>query len=368
MNKYDFDFRRVEDVLHDTLGIANPTDIIALKMQIRESLNLLSESIEKKALGKSSEDKIQAQKNMLYKELEAIAEETDLETVLRKCIEIRRFSLLGLEEKVRPDDSHEVRAEKQSRKNEIFAVYELIKSVDYIVELMNERAKVLKYVDDSKRVIRFDKVLPEVDPENADNPVMKLDIRFQPRPDGFPDEYAECLQEAGIYAYNFGDLICLDEPNLDGEYTREVTRKKMVGVIKKDEFGEIKEYTVLMNDEFEDVPPEFYRDILFSDMLLRNAKNNYNFLGVPKPLTSDTEYGFKVGFDEPGLAELMRAISFENKPDVVKIDTNFERATSASKACEVMKEKMDQAVRELENSGEKTKEESDDSEKTLGDD
>jgi len=367
LNKYDFDFRRVEDVLYETFGIANPTDIIALKMQIRESLSALEKSIDAKRseLKNVSEERIQAQKNMLYKELDSIASEKDLEKVLRKCIEVRRFSILGLEEKVRPEDSHQVRSEKMLRKSEIFGLCELINGVDSIINLMEERNRVLRLVDSSERIIKFDKMPPE---HGADGiPGMKLSINFQPRPDGFPDRYAECLQEAGIYAYNFGDLICFDEPNGEGLYTREVSRKKLVGIIKRDEFEELRKYSVLMNDEFEDIPPEFYRDILFSDMLLRNAKKNFNVLGIPEEYPEDNEYGYRVGFEEFGLEELLRAMHFENDQSIVTIETNFERATDVSKACSVMQEKMEQAIRELEASHKRRTIDKDDDSKTLGD-
>ena len=387
MNRYDFDFRRIEDVLNDTLGIVDVEDIISLKMQIRESLDALSESIDRKkdTLGNVPEDKVATQKNALYRELEEIADETDLEKVLRKCIIIRRTSLLSLDEKVRPEDSFQEQSDKRTKRNEIFAIYDLMKAVDSIIDLMNSRRKVLKRIDSKNRKIRFDTTptlrpekLEETEkPETADDsqtlenseeiekneyPEMMLDIQFKAKPGGLPEEYKKCLEDAGIYAYDFGDAICSDMPDESGKYTREVMRKKMVGIIKRDEFGELKKYPVLVNDEFEDVPPEFYRDIVFSDMLLRNAKNNLNVLGVPKPNPADQEYGYKITFDEPGLSEYMRAIYFENNPQVVKIDTNFHRVRGIADACVLMQEKMQQAVNELLENEKK------DSEKTLGDD
>lgn len=348
MNKYDFDFRRIEDVLYDVLGIVNPTDIISLKMQIRESLNSLSEAIDKKAetLDDATLEKIESQKQALYNELDSVATSSDLDAILRKCIKVRFMSLLSLEYKIRDKDSYEEKSRKQAKRGEIFAVSDMERSVPSFVELMENRTNILSHIDGENRQISFN---TSPDPALLDgNPNMKIDIQFQHRPDGFPDEYAKCLEEAGIYAYNFGDVVCFDTPNQEGDYLREVTRKKLVGVIKRDEFGELKKYSILMNDDFGEISPEFLRDILFSDVLLRNAKNNQNFLGVPRTSQRDREYGFKVGFSEEGLEEFLRAIYFENNPNMVKVESNFLRVKGVSEACRFMQEKMEQAINELQ--------------------
>ena len=355
MNKYDFDFKRIEDVLYEVLGIANPKDVMALKLQIHDSLKALSDAIEKKPIVGANEEEImqkkELQKQALTKELDAIATEKDLETILRKCITIRYLTLLSLEVKVRPNDTYEAQNQKLSQRREIFAVSDLARTVPSIVDLMNRRDTLLNYIDIENRIVQFDKteneILPSENPEEITYPDSKLMIQFRQKPSMFPESYRKCLEEAGIYAYDFGEVAYARFPNEEGRYTQQLTSKKMVGVIKKDEFGELRKYTVLMEDGFGDIPPEFFRDVLFSDMLLRNSRNNLNYLGSPERMPEDPWYGYRIQFDSIGLTEMLSAIYFENNPDRVSVQSNASRIKSVNDAMVLMQEKMEQAVREL---------------------
>ena len=367
MNKYDFDFRKIEDVLYDVLGITNPTDIISLKMQIHESLNSLAKAIDRKGFNQQ-EDKIESQKNALYKELNSIATETDLDRILRKCITIRYLILLSLEVKVRYDDSFDVKAKKQEKRSEIFALSSLVKSVSSIVDFMEKRKVLLSYIDSENRVINYN--TNWVDEKNdADEqndmdfelyPDMHLEIKFNQKPTRFPEKYNEVLESAGIYVYDFGELIYSSSPNGQGQYIQQLGKKRFVGVIKKDEFGELKKYSVLMNEKFDNVPPEFYRDIMFSDMLLRNSKNNLGYLGNIESFLNDEKFGYKVIFEDVNLEELLRTIYFENDPDKVSVKSNLITVISVKEAYKKIEEKLEKAIRELFD-----KENSD---KTVGDD
>ncbi|MBR2289111.1 MAG: hypothetical protein IJ867_00395 [Clostridia bacterium] len=342
MNKYDFDFKRIEDVLYDVLGIANTSDIVKLKMHIRDSLIALQNARNTATQG-------QTQTQFYDRTLDKIAVETDLETVLRDCIEVRFLSINGLEAKINLEkDTYEEQEKKRQRRSEAAGVRDLVKSVNSIVDLMNDRDKLLSYIDTEKRIIHFDKTPPEaIGLGTVGVPEMELDIQFQSRPSGLPDEYRECLEEAGIFAYHFGDVACLGEPNENGYFTKEISRKIMVGIIKKDEFGELKKYSVLMDEIRGDVPPTFYRDVLFSDMLLRNAQNNENFLAVPEDDPRDEEYGFRAGFEEPGLQEMLRAIYFESYHNIISVKSNYNLVHGVKEACSLMQDKMEQAINEL---------------------
>lgn len=357
MNKFDFDFKNIEDVFYEVLGIVNPMDIMSLKMQIRDNLNALSDAIEKKnlELGPGHEEELEAQKRALIKELDSVAKETDLDVVLRKCATIRYKTLLTLDVRVRPEDSYELVSVKQAKRNEIYAVSDLIKSVQSLVDFIKKRKALLSYIDVDNRIIKYSTKINYRNGSNAeveevkDNeyPQMCLDIRFQKKPERFSGEYGEVLENAGIYAYDFGDLIYAEFPNDNGEYTQELLRKKLVGVIKKNEFGELKKYPVLINEGYSDIPPEFYRDILFSDVLLRNAKNNLNFLGVPERNPDDLLYRYRVVFNEMGLEDMLRAIHFENDKKIVTVKSNYPSVKGIIDAYTVIKEKMEQAVQEL---------------------
>lgn len=350
MNKYDFDFRRIEEVLYDVLGIVNPTDIMSLKMQIRESLKALSEAIDKKDFV-GQEDKVEAQKRALAKELDSIVTETDLDKVLKKCVTIRYLTLLSLEVKIRPDDTYEERSQKQAERNEIFAVSDLVKSAPSISNLMQRRDLLLNYIDSEHRIIPVN-TSPDREQDsfmegNGAYPDSKLDIQFHYRPEAFSGEHGKCLEEAGIYAYDFGDVVYSRFPDEEGNYKQELGRKRLVGVIKKDEFGELRKYSILMEEAFASLPPEFFRDILFSDMLLRNAKNNFGFLGTPEAMPDDPWYKHKVVFDGLLLEDMLRAIALEDNPNMVKVNSNFPRVRNIKEALIVMQEKMEQALKEL---------------------
>ena len=349
MNKYDFDFRKIEDVLYDVLGIVDPTNLMSLKMQIRESLNALSEAIDKKSiyLEGSQEEKIEKQKSALFKELDEITNETDLDTVLRKCITIRYLTLLSLEVKIRPEDSYDERAKKQNMRNEIFAVSNLIKSVPSIIELIEKRDWLLNYIDAEHRIVPVDHKPPKNTDMESFYPATQLRFQFT-KGDAVPfqDECGQILEEAGIHAFRFGELIYSTFPDAQGTYTQQLARKNLVGIVKKDEFGDTKKYCVLMDAVNPKINPEFYRDIMFSDMLLRNSKNNFGFLGVPELLPEDSWYGYKVGFKDLYIEDMLRAIYFENdsKSVSVKADPAHSEIRSLSDAYEMMQKKMEKMI------------------------
>ena len=198
-------------------------------------------------------------------------------------------------------------------------------------------------------VLRLDQWLEDIErySKNGLYPPMKLDIQFNSMPKKFLDEYNSVLEDAGIYTYKFGELIYSILPDEQGVYTQEITRKNFVGVIKKNEFDSLKKYTVLMDDISRKVPVEFYRDIMFSDMLLRNAHNNINYLGAPVAFPDDSYYGYRVEFDDVGVKDLLRAVSLESKNEIVKTQSNVFRVKSVNDAFSLMDEKMEKALKDL---------------------
>ena len=348
MDKYSFDFKRIEDVLHDSLGIINPTDIEALKTQIRNDLSLLSKSIEKKASENpfATPEKVEKQKSILYRELDEIANEKSLEKVLRKCIVVKEITLLSLELREHLTDSDEEKLQKRKRRSDIFAVSQLTKSVPSIVELMEQRDNILNHIEIDNRIIKFDKTSNTLN-HQQDYPSNRLDIHIASKPRKATGLYGTILEEAGINIYNFGSVTHYKLPNRNGKYTQQLNSKDLVGVIKKDEFGELKIYTVLMDDISRTVSPEFCRDIIFSDMLLRNAQNNFGVYGGFEEDPSDRIYGSKVSFREIGLEDYVTAVCFENDPSKVKIRSDFMRIKNVKEAFKLMESKMDKALREL---------------------
>lgn len=352
MNKYNFDFRRIEDILHDMLGITNPDNIMSLKQQIRESLGALSDAIDRKTsiLSPNNTKNGEKQKTVLIKELDEIENETDLDKILRKCIIVKCITLLSLEVKVRPTDTYDEQRTKNNRRKELFAVSDLSKSVPSILDLMEKRRIELEYIDSDNRIIDFkrteDNTSLDLSQSSEKDLLQRLDLNFSKKPSTTTGEYRKILEEAGIYVYRFGELTYSRFSPYEEDDIKEKYIKSLVGVIKKDEFGVLRKYAVLMNDIPGYMSPEFCRDVLFSDMLLRNAKNNMGFLGVPKRDYRDEKYGWRIGFDEIGLDEILSAIYFENDPSKVVVTSNFKRVNSVSDAFIVMEEKMEQAIQE----------------------
>lgn len=349
MDKYDFDFKNIVEELYRILRIKNPTNIIGLKRQIAESLKALSDSLDRKVKDPNNE-KIVAQKKALYRELEAVEDDNNLDSVLEKCIINRKLTLLSLEYKLRLGDSPEERERKRIQRNEIMAITDLAKSVPSFSEFMEHRRIIEQYTDTENRIVEYSKVPSEAGALADDNsyyPGMKLNIQLHPNPNRFPPEQAEALEQSGIYAYNFGEVTYASVPDRNGRYTQELSRKCLIGIIKKDEFGELKKYSVLMNPVLQEVPPEFLSDILFSDMLLRNAQNNLGYLGNIESNPEGTLYNYRVSFNDVGLSDMLRAIYFENDPNMVLTTSNFDGVKSVSDAYALMQEKMEKAIQEL---------------------
>lgn len=351
MNKYDFDFKRIEDELYSILGIVNPTDILSLKMQIRANLDALTSAIDKKAINPNS-SKIIMNKNAIHRELDSIAKETDLDVILERLVDLRSLTLLGLEEKIRFNDTYDEQQRKRNRQSEIRAITDLVRCVPSIQKLIKNRELLLDYIDSKDRIIKYNKVQESVpvkyNIENTCYPSMQLNIKFQQRPRSFSGEQGKVLEESGIYAYDFGEVTYSAFLNEEVGDTQELSKKNLVGVIKKDEFGKLRKYSVLMNLEDSELPPEFLRDILFSDMLLRNARNNLNYLGNVEKNPNDSCYGYIVTFHDFGLEDMLRAIYFEANTDRVLVKSNFSRVRNVSDAYALMQDKMEQTLREIE--------------------
>lgn len=345
MNKYDFDFKRIEDVLYDVLGIVNPNDIVSLKMQIRDSLNALSNAIDDKYsdFGDVNQEKNEFQKNTLYKELDSIATETDLDVILKKCVIVKSLTLLSLDVKIREEDSYEVKAQKKLRRSEIFAVSDLLKSVSSITELMKGRNLLLRNIS-----INHDNSFNNysIYTQNDQFPEIKLDIQFQQKQTDLPKKYKDYFEKYGIYASIYGDVFCYSNPDENGNYSQIISNKKIIGIIKKDEFNELKRYSILMDDFSQDVELDFYRDIAFSDMVLRYANSNMGILGIPEKSSNDTKYGYKLSFCNEKILDFSKAIHLEGNPNFVTVNSNISRVKSVSDTYILMQEKMEQVIKD----------------------
>jgi len=348
LNKYDFDFVNIDKFLYDVLGIVDIDDIDSLKKQIYNNLKALSDAYDRK---KSTSD--ESKNDMLRKEYDEVAGKTDLETVLRACISVRIAVVLSLEIKFREDDSSEDKTLKIKKRSRVYAISNLMKAVPSLTEFISKRRALFSCIDPEDRIVSYNKSDYDA-PKAQKYPQNKLDLKFTPNPRGFLGEHGKVLEDAGIYVYKFGDLTHFRNPNEMGEYAFELDRRSLFGIIKKDEFDRLKTYSFITDDFNPDVPPEFYRDVLFSDMLLRNAENNLGFLGVPvkdsqeKTLFSNEEkYGYRVLFNPTGIEDMLSAIYFEDDPSKVLVTSNFQDAKNVQDAYSIIKRKMEKALAEI---------------------
>ena len=203
--------------------------------------------------------------------------------------------------------------------------------------------------------------MPKLSEIALKNPYNKLDIGFFSQPITFPEEYREVLEDSGIYAYRFGGIRYSILPNKTGKYTQEYDTKELVGVIKKDEFGKVQKYSILMDKFSYRIPPKFYRDIVFSDMVLRNSENTCGYVGGIRRNREDLEYGYKICYDDLNLNVFLRALYFNDKQEFVKTVSNFSKVKNYNDARNVIIKKLEHALDRLFAGDEKE-------EKIIGDD
>ena len=166
LNKYDFDFIRIEDVLYNLLGITETNNINALKMQIRENLLALQEALMKKNNG-VSDSNVRA----VEKQLAMIDAENDIDKVLSECIKVRLYAVLSLDAKIRLNDSYGAKSEKKAIRNELYAISDLVKSVPSFNKFLKNREILLNYIDSKNRIVSYNK---RIDTSNINSEIPQI--------------------------------------------------------------------------------------------------------------------------------------------------------------------------------------------------
>lgn len=397
---YDLDFKSFDEIMQEILGIVDLNDIDSLKNNLKETLievddvltrkkrELLSKrkeklselsknvleinsKIEKGSLPKEELEYLKNKrvsmlkdienlqseisklkstllmyKNRLSSQLDVIDSEEDIDNILKLYIGIRCLSIQRLEDKILLDDSEEVKNEKKQTIRNANLILDISRSASSFSDLIVQRNELLEHIDTENRIIQFDTQEPAIS-DNDSFLFDKLDIIFRLNPEDFPDEYGKMLKDAGIYAYRFGMVKYSNMPTQNGQYVQQCSPKELVGVIKKDEVGQIKRYVVLMEQFSRIVPPEFYRDVLFSDMALRNAENNFGYLGEAEVDHSDEKYGYRLGFKGFLIKDLLRAIYFEGPYNFVEVNCNNPLISGVKDARILVDKKMDQMLDKL---------------------
>ena len=403
MNKYDFDLKNFEEVLYEILGISDLFDINSVKAQLKKCFTDLNKALNKKhnSLSRAIKDKQKellirieeidlelkkanlsddeketlndektkleenllecktkietlnekrkVQVNRLNKELVDISSDNDIDSLIKKYITVKAVTLLSINFKEKNSDTEEEKNYKKEARQKVFAVTNTIRNVESIKDFVTKKSYLLNYIDEENKIIKFSTTPPNINESDSKYPFQKLYISFNSKPILFPTEYRKVFEEAGIEAYRFGNLECSRFPDSNGKYHQNTCRKEFIGIIKTDEFGVLQKYTVLMEMFSRNVPPEFYRDILFSDEVLRNSKNNLGFLGALEK-DSNNKYGYKLVFSDLETKQFLRIMYFEKEKDYVSISSNSSRINSIKETYKLMEESMEKIIDDKLNS------------------
>lgn len=346
MNKNNLGMKKFEEILSEVLDIRTPRSITYLKFQIKFIMTDLIKDMERNYPNLVGTEKFEAEKQKRIDELNEFMAEKDLETVLRECIAIRAMSIQSYEAKIKPEDSEKVREEKLKRIKEAHDVANIVENIPSLLDFMDKRRNALNCVDYENPEVKFDKSKPKFSEKAILNPYHNLDIRFFDRPSKFPNNYEKVLEDAGIYAYRFGGIRHSILPDENNRYTENFDTKELVGIIKKDEFGNIQRYSVLMDKLSYDIPPEFYRDVLFSDVVLQNSYNNCGYLGEIRK-DNGNKYGHRIFFDGIMLSDFIRALYYNDRPELVEITSNYSKVKNVNEAMELVDKKLENALNRL---------------------
>lgn len=121
------------------------------------------------------------------------------------------------------------------------------------------------------------------------------------------------IKEPDFEIYDFGSFMYQYIPMKNGRYLYTNDLNRIFGVIRRDEEGKIATYYGIVHINSDD--PKFFIDIVFSNIMLRNAmKNNFGFIGyVENNKESNRRYDHRLVFEEKSL------INFEEANDVTAI-------------------------------------------------
>ncbi|MCI8308643.1 MAG: hypothetical protein HFJ45_00140 [Clostridia bacterium] len=104
------------------------------------------------------------------------------------------------------------------------------------------------------------------------------------------------LNGTDMQVYDFGSFIYQSMPKKNGKYFYTNNLNRLVGIIKRNEEGRIEAYHGVI--QFNAYDPQFYINVAFSDVMLRNAqRNNFGFIGyVVDNEKSYNTYAHKLSF------------------------------------------------------------------------
>jgi len=203
-------------------------------------------------------------------------------------------------------DSVEERAEKKKNREIARNLMLMFSSPSSIKEYVEESLLVYQNVDFENRDLSRFAYKPA--PNNRNKYLYAM--RFEGRTPILQSD----LVPREIFAYDFGRFqfkTPLAGDNVDQTSSCYYsTEYSLIGVIRRDEDGAFKKYHGIIYQRVADILPEFYANVAFSNMVLRNAtKNNFGYIGDIEK-AENTDYGSMLVFNPLDIDKLIGAISY----------------------------------------------------------
>jgi hypothetical protein len=230
------------------------------------------------------------------------------EEALRKCVASRRIYLFS-ENNARLTDSSKERSSKMANRIKYSTIISYLNKVPSYTDYISDRNFVMRNVDYKNRDLSTYKY-KKISSNNDINPY-SYKIQFTTRPE---ELYADDNLENDTHIYSFGNIQYEFLPSDDGEYQKKSMPFDLIGVTRKDEQGNMQTYHGFIYT-LDNVEPEFYMNVVFSNLVMRNAeKNNFGYIGKIEKLEEANpdinDYNYHLIFDETGIEDTIKAASF----------------------------------------------------------
>jgi hypothetical protein len=231
------------------------------------------------------------------------------EEALRKCVVTRRIYLSAQNNNRLTDSEKELLVKRENRiKYSVIASFlsKIPSYTDYILD----REIVMRNVDYVKRDLSAYANAKSSQIDGKQQPY-SYGIKFTTRPE---ELYVNETLGKDVHIYSFGNIQYQSIPSDDGVYHKKGVPYNLIGVTRKDEQGNMQTYHGFIYT-LANVDPEFYINVVFSNLVMRNAeKNNFGYIGKIDKLEEVNpdinDYNYRLTFDEIDIEDTIKAASF----------------------------------------------------------
>lgn len=303
--------------LNDTTIQDDTKNLVSIKIkELNEALKKINEDIENK---KANAD---TQKNKILKEFENVKEISDPYKALKIIATFKVNALLTPSnvKKLSPEKLEECRAVRKilTENKDLREYLDSNRFITQYVDIKNADQSALAYKEQensnsNKKNATYNK--NKRVSKNNPLPMYDYNIKVGRKTEMgwtldpvllFEDE----LKDKKMQIYDFGKFEYRYFPKKDGKYMYTSNGNSLIGIVKEDENGNLQTYHGVIDMEIED--PEFYINVPFSDMMMKNAEeNNFGYIGhVSDNPNPDAKYKHYLDFKDENLGEIVTALSY----------------------------------------------------------